>query len=162
MASGSSTLTSGDVGPESGRASTSVPSAAIPGRIFVDPGVLADAVVLLESTGLGLLHGGVGVLWVEIEIDGVPAHAESADRAVNPVGRVPVILQALAGLEEQINAEAPYVTGVFLWNLNFRTVVPETDEKFGFGLLNPDLSPTPGYACAADFVSRCARLSADV
>ena len=53
---------------------------------------------------------------------------------------------------EQVNAEAPYVTGVFLWNLNFRTFVPETDEKFGFGLLNPDLSPTPGYACAADFV----------
>ena len=44
------------------------------------------------------------------------------------------------------------MTGIFLWNLNFRTVVPETDEKFGFGLLNPDLSPTPGYACAADFV----------
>lgn len=69
-------------------------------------GVLGDAVVLLEPTGLGLLLGGVGVLWVEIEIDGVPAHAESADRAVNPVGRVPVILRALAGLEEQINAGA--------------------------------------------------------
>ncbi len=68
-------------------------------------GVLADAAVLLEPTGLDLLLGGVGILWVEIEIEGIPAHAESADRAVNPVGCVPVLLQALAGLEEQINAD---------------------------------------------------------
>ncbi|HYB85556.1 MAG TPA: ArgE/DapE family deacylase [Streptosporangiaceae bacterium] len=66
-------------------------------------GVLGDAAVLLEPTGLGLLLGGVGVLWVEIEIEGVGAHAEAADRAVNPVRCVPVILQALAGLEEEMN-----------------------------------------------------------
>ena len=66
-------------------------------------GVLGDAAVLLEPTGLGLLLGGVGVLWAEIEIEGVPAHAEAADRAVNPVRYLPVILQALAGLEEEIN-----------------------------------------------------------
>jgi acetylornithine deacetylase len=66
-------------------------------------GVLGDAAVLLEPTGLGLLLGGVGVLWAEIEIEGAGAHAEAADRAVNPVHRVPLILQALAGLEEEIN-----------------------------------------------------------
>src|SRR5262249_30290796 len=65
-------------------------------------GVLGDAAVLLEPTGLGLLLGGVGILWVEIEIEGVPAHAEAADRAVNPVRCLPVILQALAGFEEEI------------------------------------------------------------
>ena len=54
--------------------------------------MLGDAVVLLEPTGLDLLLGGVGVLWVEISIDGVPAHAEAADRAVNPVRCLPVIL----------------------------------------------------------------------
>src|SRR5215470_19624506 len=43
-------------------------------------GVLGDAAVLLEPTGLALLLGGVGVLWVEIEIDGIGAHAEAADR----------------------------------------------------------------------------------
>ncbi len=59
-------------------------------------GVLGDAAVLLEPTGLGLLLGGVGVLWAEIEIAGVPAHAEAADRAVNPVRFLPLILQALA------------------------------------------------------------------
>jgi acetylornithine deacetylase len=69
-------------------------------------GVLGDAVVLLEPTGLDLLLGGVGVLWVEIEIEGVPAHAESADRAVNPIGCIPAVLRALAGFEAEINESA--------------------------------------------------------
>jgi len=66
-------------------------------------GVLGDAAVLLEPTGLGLLLGGTGIVWAEIEIDGVAAHAESADRAVNPVRFVPAILRALAGLEDELN-----------------------------------------------------------
>jgi len=66
-------------------------------------GVLADAAVLLEPTNLGLLLGGIGILWAEIEITGVAAHAESADRAVNPVRCVPAILRALAGLEDELN-----------------------------------------------------------
>jgi acetylornithine deacetylase len=67
-----------------------------------DAGVLGDAVLLPEPTGLDLLLGGVGVLWAEIEATGVPAHAEAADRAVNPVHGVPALLRALAGLEEEL------------------------------------------------------------
>jgi acetylornithine deacetylase len=51
-------------------------------------GVLGDAVVLPESTGGDLLLGGVGVLWLRITVEGVAAHAESADRAVNPVRNI--------------------------------------------------------------------------
>jgi acetylornithine deacetylase len=69
-------------------------------------GVLGDAVVLVEPTGLDLLLGGVGVLWAEIVIDGVAAHAESADRAVNPVRFMPAILAALSGLEAELRAGA--------------------------------------------------------
>jgi acetylornithine deacetylase len=69
-------------------------------------GVLGDAVVLVEPTGLDLLLGGVGVLWAEIILDGVAAHAESADRAVNPVRFVPGILAALDGLEAELRAGA--------------------------------------------------------
>lgn len=69
-------------------------------------GVLGDAVVLLEPTDLGLLLGGVGVLWAEIEIEGIAAHAEAADRAVNPVRFIPLILRALAGFEAELNAAA--------------------------------------------------------
>jgi acetylornithine deacetylase len=67
-------------------------------------GVLGDAVVLLEPTDLDLLLGGVGVLWIEIEVAGVPAHAEAADRAMNPVRCVPAILARLAEFEDEINA----------------------------------------------------------
>jgi LysM repeat protein len=58
----------------------------------------------------------------------------------------------VARLLEQVYRDAPYVTAVFLWNLNFRSVVPETDEKYGFGLVNADGSRTLAYLCAADFV----------
>ncbi|MGH3276681.1 MAG: ArgE/DapE family deacylase [Streptosporangiaceae bacterium] len=70
-------------------------------------GVLGDAVVILEPTGLDLLLGGVGVLWVEITIDGVSAHAEAAHRTVNPVCFVPAILDALADLAAELRASPP-------------------------------------------------------
>jgi len=66
-------------------------------------GVLADAAVLLEPTDLNLLLGGTGIVWAEIEIDGVAAHAEAADRAVNPVRFLPALLHALARLEDELN-----------------------------------------------------------
>ncbi len=66
-------------------------------------GVLGDAVIVMEPTDLDVLLGGIGVLWIEIEIDGVPAHAESADRARNPIRSVPAILRALAGFEDVLN-----------------------------------------------------------
>jgi acetylornithine deacetylase len=69
-------------------------------------GALADAVVLLEPTSLDLLLGGVGILWVEIVVDGVSAHAESADRAVNPVRYVPMILRALTDFAAEMTAGA--------------------------------------------------------
>jgi acetylornithine deacetylase len=67
-------------------------------------GVLGDAVIMLEPTSLDLLLGGVGVLWVDVTIEGVAAHAEAADRAVNPVRFVPMVLRALAGLETEMSA----------------------------------------------------------
>ena len=39
----------------------------------------------------------------------------------------------------------PYVQVAIVWNLNFRAIVPETDEKYGFGLVNADWSTTPAY-----------------
>jgi acetylornithine deacetylase len=69
-------------------------------------GVLGDAVVLLEPTSLDLLIGGVGILWLEITVDSVAAHAESADRAVNPVRFVPLMLAALADFEAGMRAAA--------------------------------------------------------
>ena len=69
-------------------------------------GVLADAVLLPEPTDLGLLLGGIGILWFEVTIAGRSAHAHEADRAVNPVD---VALRLIAGMrawEAQLNREA--------------------------------------------------------
>jgi acetylornithine deacetylase len=88
-------------------------------------GVLADAAVLLEPTDLGLLIGGTGILWAEVEIAGVAAHAEAADRAVNPVRCMPAILRALAALEDEFNKpgdDPPFDRLARPYNVNVGTV----------------------------------------
>jgi acetylornithine deacetylase len=62
-------------------------------------GILADAAVLLEPTDLGLLLGGVGILWAELTVRGLPAHAESAYRAVNPVDMALRLIEAVQAIE---------------------------------------------------------------
>ena len=79
----------------------------------VRAGVTADAVVLPEPTGLDLLLAGVGILWLDIELAGQSAHAESADRAVNPIDLGLRIVDALRGLEREMNQDIePAMAGV--------------------------------------------------
>jgi acetylornithine deacetylase len=88
-------------------------------------GVLGDAVIVLEPTDLDLLLGGIGVLWIEIEVAGVPAHAESADRAQNPVHSVPPVLRGLASFEEAINdgdRDPAFAAAVRPYNVSVGTV----------------------------------------
>src|SRR5205823_14767 len=44
-----------------------------------------------------------------------------------------------------LRADYPYVANFFVWNLNFPMLVPEGDERWGFGVLRPDGSPRPAY-----------------
>jgi polysaccharide biosynthesis protein PslG len=62
-------------------------------------------------------------------------------------------------LLEQIKNEAPYVTGVFVWNLNFRTLVGPGDEKYGFGVIDASGNPLPAYNCAKEFVRNGERIT---
>ena len=39
----------------------------------------------------------------------------------------------------------PYVGAMFQWNLNFQMSVPQTDEKWGFGIVHADYSGRPAY-----------------
>jgi acetylornithine deacetylase len=66
-------------------------------------GVLADAVILPEPTGLDMLLAGVGILWLDIVLEGKSAHAESADRAVNPVDLALTVVNALRAFEREMN-----------------------------------------------------------
>ncbi len=67
-------------------------------------GVLADAVLLPEPTGLDVLVAGVGILWLEIDVLGKPSHAQSADTAVNPIEGATTVIAALRELERDMNA----------------------------------------------------------
>jgi acetylornithine deacetylase len=76
-------------------------------------GVLADAVILPEPTGLDLLLAGVGILWLDIELTGTSAHAHEADRAVNPVDLAVRVVGALRDLEGAMNDDIePSMAGV--------------------------------------------------
>jgi acetylornithine deacetylase len=84
-------------------------------------GVLADAVLLAEPTGLDLLLAGVGVLWLDVVVSGLSAHAESADRAVNPVHLAFLVIDAIRELEREMNLEVddPAMYGIpHPYNLN--------------------------------------------
>jgi hypothetical protein len=43
----------------------------------------------------------------------------------------------------------PWMGVMFVWNLNYQAVVPQTDEKWGFGVLRADYSPRPAYTALA-------------
>ncbi len=45
----------------------------------------------------------------------------------------------------KVRAEAPYVTHMFVWNLNFQQVVDSSDEKWAFGIVDSNLNPRPAY-----------------
>jgi len=52
----------------------------------------------------------------------------------------------LVQLFQYARAHYPWMGAIFVWNLNFQQVVPQGDEKWGFGVLNPDLTPRPAYS----------------
>jgi len=39
----------------------------------------------------------------------------------------------------------PYVGGLMIWNLNYQVAVPQSDEKWGFGVLRSDWSGRPAF-----------------
>jgi hypothetical protein len=45
----------------------------------------------------------------------------------------------------QMARQLPYVGGMFQWNLNFQMSVPQSDEKWGFGIVRADYSGRPAY-----------------
>jgi acetylornithine deacetylase len=68
-------------------------------------GYLGDAALLLEPTDLEILLGGISIIWISIEIEGLSGHAESAQRSVNPILATLPIIDALLRFEEQMNAD---------------------------------------------------------
>jgi acetylornithine deacetylase len=69
----------------------------------VRAGHIADAALLLEPTDLEILLGGISLIWVSIEIDGLAGHAEAALASVNPILAAYPIIDALQSLEAEMN-----------------------------------------------------------
>lgn len=51
----------------------------------------------------------------------------------------------LTGAFDVAREQMPWVTGMFVWNLNFSTIVPPEDEKYPWSVLNDNWSPRPAY-----------------
>ena len=70
-------------------------------------GVVGDAVLLPEPTGLDLLLGGAGVLWCELTVSGRAGHAHEADAEANPILACLALAAGLRALEDELNRGRP-------------------------------------------------------
>jgi hypothetical protein len=52
----------------------------------------------------------------------------------------------LVKLFQYARAHYPWMGAIFVWNLNFQSVVPQADEKWGFGVLRADNTARPAYS----------------
>jgi acetylornithine deacetylase len=88
-------------------------------------GVLADAVLLPEPTDLQLLVAGIGIVWLEVTVEGRSAHAQSADTAVNAIDAALIVIRALRELEQDMNGhiDEPALNGAnHPYNVNVGTL----------------------------------------
>jgi acetylornithine deacetylase len=68
-------------------------------------GVLADAVLLPEPTNLELMLDGIGILWLELTVEGRSAHAHLPQDGANAISLALPLLDALRGLAAQMNPD---------------------------------------------------------
>lgn len=88
-------------------------------------GVIAPEVVLLEPTDLGLMVGGVGVLWLDIHVVASAAHAHEAHVHVNAVDLGLRIVTALRAWSDRVNTSEPepsMTAGASAYNVNLGKV----------------------------------------
>ncbi|MBV9172650.1 MAG: hypothetical protein JOZ81_21470 [Chloroflexi bacterium] len=49
----------------------------------------------------------------------------------------------------QMAKQTPFIGGLMVWNLNYQVAVPQSDEKWGFGVIRSDWSPRPAFTALA-------------
>ena len=67
-------------------------------------GYHADAVLITEPTSDSLSRATLGVLWLQVEVRGRPAHVSESYKGSSAITSMFKIIQALQGLETQLNA----------------------------------------------------------
>lgn len=68
-------------------------------------GYRAEAAVITEPTGQELVRANLGVLWFKIKVRGHPVHVSHAGQGANAIEAAYVLINALRGLEAELNAE---------------------------------------------------------
>ncbi len=85
-------------------------------------GYRAEAALIPEPLGNGLIRAQIGVLWFQVHVRGIPVHVRDAYSGANAIEASYGIMQALHGLEEDWNTRRhrypPYETVEHPINLN--------------------------------------------
>jgi len=73
----------------------------------------AEAVLIPEPMGMGILTAQLGVMWFKIRLSGVPRHVLEAQAGVNAIEKCFPLIKALRDLEEEMNKEVhPVYEGI--------------------------------------------------
>ena len=70
-------------------------------------GHTADAAILTEPTRGAIWNAQVGVLWFQVRVVGLPAHAGDAPEGANAIEASMAVIEALRGLEAELNVVKP-------------------------------------------------------
>ena len=70
-------------------------------------GYTADAAIVAEPFGAAITVSQVGVLWFHVLVRGTPVHAAEEQRGVNAIEKSYRIMEALRGLEAEMNLAPP-------------------------------------------------------
>jgi acetylornithine deacetylase len=70
-------------------------------------GHTADAAILTEPTKGAIWNAQVGVLWFQVRVLGVPAHAGESGAGANAIEASYAVIAALRSLEAELNADKP-------------------------------------------------------
>lgn len=70
-------------------------------------GHTADAAILTEPTRGAVWNAQVGVLWFQVRVVGLPAHAGDASEGANAIEASVAVIEALRELEAELNAVKP-------------------------------------------------------
>jgi acetylornithine deacetylase len=70
-------------------------------------GHTADAAILTEPTRGAIWNAQVGVLWFQVRVVGLPAHAGDAPAGANAIEASMAVIEALRGLEAELNVVKP-------------------------------------------------------
>lgn len=90
--------------------------------------------------------------WIS-EVGWAVSRAPGAPAPVTPALQADYLVAAL----RQVRKEYGWISGVFVWNLNFSVIGGPADEKATFGILNPDWSPRPAYMALQSYLHARAR-----